>query len=180
MAPRTVIVAATGPSLTSLVSGCAGRDVIAVNDAVWLFPNAVALYAADFDWWQIHGGVLDFGGLKLSARCDVNTAADVAQLKTWGVSPAILESGSCSLHGGISVARMLGYGRAVLVGADMRVTNPRHYFGDHPAGLRHTADYSEMIEELETRASRWSGLEILNATPGSALTAFPFVRLEDL
>jgi hypothetical protein len=178
----TVIVAATGPSLTSdVVAACIGRHVIAVNDAWRLFPDAIALYAADASWWKVHDGVSAFTGRKVVPRADLYGQRDLEQLAGWGIEAVQLDHGQSSLYGAISLARLLGYSRVGMVGADMRKTDPRHFFGDHPSGLRNDHDFTEHRQELDALATRLPpGFVVLNCTPNSALTAFKFVRPEDL
>lgn len=179
---QTVIVAGTGPSLSETVATqCQAHEVVAVNDAHRRCPWAFALYAADFAWWRAHDGVSSFAGRKLTCVCDVNSALDLAQLEAWGIESLSLDHGQSSLYGAISFAIQCGYSRIVLVGADLRETTPRHFFGNHPPGLRNTGDYGDLRQNLEALASRLpAGTSVLNATPDSALSAFPFIRLEDL
>ena len=63
----------------------------------------------------------------------------------------------------------------ILVGFDMRRVEGRsHFFGEHPAGLRRTLNgYERWPEKFErAAASLPDGIEIINCTPGSALTCF--------
>ena len=70
-------------------------------------------------------------------------------------------------------------------------STPRHYFGEYPGPLQHWPSvkvgrsspgvidglieaYDTMIPVLKT-----AGIQVLNCTPGSALTSFPMSTLED-
>jgi uncharacterized phiE125 gp8 family phage protein len=62
----------------------------------------------------------------------------------------------------------------------MHAGNGRHFFGDHPAGLRNSGTYANFIRAFARAAKKLPPhIEILNATPGSALTCFPMVTLHD-
>lgn len=72
--------------------------------------------------------------------------------------------------------------RIVLVGFDMRmVEGRRHFFGDHPAPLRQTSGgYRRWPEEFHRAAAALpKSIEIVNCTPGSAITCFPQMPLEE-
>jgi hypothetical protein len=65
--------------------------------------------------------------------------------------------------------------RVVLVGFDMHGT---HFFGTHPSPLRNTGNFSGFIQRFERAAKSLPyGVEIINATPGSALTCFERLSL---
>jgi hypothetical protein len=90
-------------------------------------------------------------------------------------------AGPCSLFAAISYALSIGHRDVVLIGADMRIVNGvRHFFGEHPPGLRNT-DPGKFIPDFERAAALLpADLRIRNATPASALTCFQPVTLEDL
>ena len=76
----------------------------------------------------------------------------------------------------------LGQGapKIILLGYDCRTGRTgRHYFGDHPQGLVTTRSYMSWLKRFATIAPVAYGLEIINCTPGSAMTWFPMGRLED-
>jgi hypothetical protein len=193
-----VIVAATGPSLSPEVAeACAGRKVLAVNDAYRLFPWAEVLYACDAAWWNVHHGCPGFAGEKWSShgaagRIKHNDKSAVAEkygLKLvagrdgdgFSFEPDVIHYGSNSGFQAINLALLMGARRIILVGFDMGCTNGRrHFFGDHPPGLRNATSYQNFIRALERAAKLLPpGIEILNATPGSALRCFPMVTLND-
>lgn len=79
----------------------------------------------------------------------------------------------------VNLALLLGANPLVLIGFDMRVTDKRHFFGDHPPGLRNTSKYVNFINCFRQAAKRLpEAVEILNATPNSALDCFPKVSLD--
>lgn len=64
----------------------------------------------------------------------------------------------------------------VLIGFDMRHVDGRaHYFGEHPDGLYKSADgdYRNMAKAYPPDA------RVVNATPGSAITAYPIMELDE-
>lgn len=187
------IVAATGPSLTeSVAAQCRGRPVIAVNDAYRRLPFADVLYACDDEWWDVHHGCPDFTGEKWSThRQGTDDKLDCAA--RWGlrlvagydgegfsVAPDRLHYGMNSGFQGINLALLFGATTVLLVGFDMRTTVPRHFFGDHPPGLKNGAKY-EHFRSAFNQAARMlpPHITILNCTPGSALDCWPILPLEE-
>lgn len=191
------IVAATGPSLTEDVAERCRRAhatgthaVLAVSDAWRLMPWADALYSCDRVWWDFN--TTDFKGDKWSSHHLPDNDKQVAARRHgldlvrgragqgFSTEPTHIHYGSNSGFQAVNLALLLGARRIVLVGFDMRLVDGRsHFFGDHPAGLRKTANYQNFIRAFEVAAASLpAGVEILNATRGSALTCFPSVDLE--
>jgi hypothetical protein len=189
---RTVVVAATGPSLTQEVADrCRGHAAVAVSDAWRLLPWADVLYACDAAWWRYHRGVPDFAGERWTSHGAGNDKQDIAS--TYGLRCVagaqgvgfsrrqdVIHYGHNSGFQALNLAILLGAARIVLVGFDMRVVDGRrHFHGDHPHPLIN-ADPRRFVPHFErAAASLPAGVEILNATPGSALTCWPIVPLVD-
>jgi hypothetical protein len=192
------VVAASGPSLTQQVAqACRWAPVVAVNDAYRLFPFARVLYACDARWWEVHQGCPAFSGEKWSSHGeaarirhnDKRAAAEKFGLSLvrgrdgdgFSFEPGVIHYGSNSGFQAINLALQMGARRIVLVGFDMHANNGRHFFGDHPAPLRNNASYANFIKPFERAAKKLpAGIEIFNATPGSALRCFPMVNLHDI
>lgn len=192
-------MAATGPSLTQEVaSAVRGQRLIAVNDAWRLLPFADALYACDATWWDVHNGCPDFKGEKWSSHGvpgRIRHNDKTAQTKRYGLNlvegadgktfcfdpPGRIHYGSNSGFQAVNLALLWGAVRVILVGFDMQSSGGKnHFFGAHPRGLRNTSNYSSFIRAFETAAKKLPPhIEILNATPGSALRCFPMVSLHD-
>ena len=184
----TVVVAATGPSLTPDVAAhCRGLPAIAVNDAWRLLPWADILYSCDGPWWVKHDGAPGFAGERWSSHDDgTNDKSAIAARfgltlvagrtgDTFSRDPGVIHYGSNSGFQAIGLAILMGARRIVLVGYDMQVVEGRrHFFGDHPAPLRNALDYRAMVPIFH-HAARQLGpeVEILNATPASAITCWP-------
>jgi hypothetical protein len=178
----TVAILASGPSMSQRVADSV-RNVptIAVNNCYELAPWAEMLYAADSSWWDHHAQrALKFAGLKVTCHESVTYRA-VNWLRQSGVEgfdpdPKMIRTGGNSGYQAIHVAIQAGAKRVLLFGYDMHGT---HWFGKHPSPLRNTDPQS-----YEVWVSRFSGLighgaEIINCTPGSAITCFPKMTLEE-
>lgn len=194
----SVVVAGSGPSLTpDVADACAGLPVIAVNDAYKLFPDAMALYACDADWWRVHDGCPEFRGEKWSSHTVEENGRHNNKLETarrydlrliegrdrdgFSFEPNVIHYGSNSGFQAINLALQFGARRVVLVGFDMRlVDGVRHFFGDHPALLRNGGSYANFIRAFRAAAATLpDNIEIVNATPGSGLKCFPMMELKD-
>lgn len=204
---RTVIVAATGPSLTNEVAASCwharGRDgiaVMAVSDAWRLMPWADCLYSNDAAWWNCHNGT-GFPGPKWSSHHpngnDKLVAAEKYGLtlvagKTdpgFSFDQAYIHYGGNSGFQAVNLAILFGAARILMVGFDMRmvavrtdqgIAEKRHFFGDHAPPLRNQSSYDNFIKAFEKAARGARGrVEIVNCTPGSALRCFPMMSLSD-
>lgn len=83
----------------------------------------------------------------------------------------------------INAAYLLGASKIVLIGFDMRVVEGKHNYHDHHKKEERPQIYQgSMIPFLKPMADamKVTGLQIANATPGSAMNLFPVVRLEEL
>jgi hypothetical protein len=181
-------------------------EVIVVNDAWRLLPDAHHLYAADKKWWQLHIGdiIRDFEGRlhtqhkgwkeKVKGRDGVVVPAIDPQ--SWGIQEWHSEGGNsrpglCTeggkLHTGgnsgyqaINVAYHLGATRILLLGYDMSAWGgPAHFFGDHPKELNAHRSYEQYAGGFNTIDPASYGLEIINCTRRTRLVAFPRATLED-
>lgn len=204
---RKWIVAATGPSLTRDVAAhCRaaqrrGWQVLAVNDAWRMVPSAEALYAHDTAWWSHHKGAPGFAGARWSATSDLAARDGKRELaKAYGINlvhgsfgagfshgPGIHYGGDDheqSCHSGfqaVNLALLWGARRIVLVGFDLRKVEGRsHFFGDHPRTMNFASPYARFAAALaNARPTLPAGVDLINATPGSALKAYPMMTLRD-
>jgi hypothetical protein len=201
------VVAASGPSLTAEVAAqvrlariAHGWNVIAVQDAYQRMPWADVLYGCDSAWWNVHDGCPGFKGEKWSSHeqdpnprerhmNDKREVADRYDLSLvrglngdeFSLDPNLIRYGSNSGFQALNLAILKGCRRIVLVGYDMRcVSGKSHFFGDHPQGLQQNQD--EHYRRYAVRFERaWKSIrkpvDIINATPDSALTCFPMMPL---
>jgi hypothetical protein len=204
---RPVVVAASGPSLTSEIAHKLGRAkatgriaVIAVNDAVYPLWFADMLYSCDEKWWNEHQGCPGFAGEKWSSHGSLMENNKIACAERYGLNlvrgahgqgfsndPALVYYGSNAGFQAVNIAMHGAAPLIALVGFDMKATiGRRHFFGDHPQGLHRDKGEAELeryfrmfIREFETAArSVPHGVRIVNCTPGSALRCFETMDLD--
>jgi hypothetical protein len=182
-----------------------GCRVIAINDNYQCMPWADALYFADHRWWELHRdrpAFRAFRGRKISIENGAGkfTGGDVTVLRnlsfvggTMGrlsIDPTGIYTGQNSGYQAINVAVLYGCRLIILVGYDMRAGEVRgtngvefrhHWFGEHPWRTE-PGTYLYFRQEFARMAptAALNGIRILNATPGSALDAFPMVDLARL
>jgi hypothetical protein len=185
---ETAFLLAGGPSLRDFdctVLRGAGR-VIAINHSYRLAPWADVLYFCDLSWWRQHELEVRelFQGryiVTLENRID-----GVKTLRNFGVSgletdPSGLRTGNNSGYQAINLAYHFGARRIVLLGYDMRVSpdGRTHWHGGYTGysadtyrGLfsSHMAPYFDTL----VQPLRDAGVEVVNATPDSALRCWPY------
>jgi hypothetical protein len=164
----TFVVMATGQSLTAeQVEAVRHLPVVVVNNAFERAPWAMALAAQDKSWWRAHPRAKQFAGRKFSTR-------PIEGVEKVPIAPLTTSSNSGLL--GVHVARMLGASRVLLLGVDLHGT---HYFGPYRNGLANTVP--SRFENMKKQFARYprGELRIINCSPGSALTCFPFARLSE-
>ena len=185
---------ASGPSMSQEVADfCRGKArVIAVSDSYRLAPWADVLYACDATWWHLHGpqGALGFAGLKVGLDDSITfPAVRVLQRSStesregFDPRPTHLADGANSGYQAVHLAAHMGAARVLLAGFDMRQVDGRsHFFGEHPEGLTRHSPYPVFVKQFKTLVEplRERGVEVINVTPGSALTVFPIGELEEV
>jgi len=196
---ETVVIVASGPSAKDVPLDLArGRaKIIAINESWRLAPWADALYAADSQWWEKSRGVPEFRGLRVT-QGDATPRKyprirSISLVRTGKIvrSPkGFLGAGSDSdghhANSGfqaLNLAVQFGTKRIVLVGYDMRIDLGFHWHGRHPDGMNNprAAGIAVWRKVLDRNATRLSlmGVEVLNASPVSALTAYRKVTLDE-
>jgi hypothetical protein len=193
-AGRRCIVAASGPSLTPDVAAlCRHERVLAVNDAYKLIPWAEVLYACDAGWIDAHKGAPDFQGQRwtshgmrplndkrrIAGRYDLHIIGG-EDGEGFSLDPRCIHYGGNSGFQAVNLALLFGANPVILVGFDMqRVDGRDHFFGNHPPGLIAPGPFGQWIENFRRAAALLPPeIRVLNATPNSALDAFPMVDLE--
>lgn len=196
---ETCVIVASGPSAKgcNLAAARGLAKFISVNDSWSLAPWSDALYGCDCNWWRAAAGAPGFGGLKISQddKCprffpDVKV---VRCEKSYGVDSKLLV-GKLGLIGwasnggfqALNLAVQFGSKRIILVGYDMRIDLGLHWHGKHRAVVD-LADGSQirLKNPQGPQVARWRraldgaasvlddlGVEVLNASPVSALTAY--------
>lgn len=193
-----VVLVGGGPSLTpAQVERCRGKArVIAINTAVKLAPWADILYFCDRQWFGWHretvlnfkGQVVTLGNEDLRKEVRGLVCMRDAGVEGFSEDPAALCNGRNSGYQAIHLAAHLGAKRIVLLGYDMKSAAPAapgarprvHWHEEHPVPTHpdtpggYVPHFKDLLEPLARR-----GIEVLNATPGSALPYFPMTTLEE-
>jgi hypothetical protein len=190
---KTVVCMASGPSLTveqvEMVR-VAGLPTFVCNDSYLIAPFAVVCYFADSKWFKWHREKPEWIAFK-GEKCTIHSSAfqvddpNIHVLKNSGheglsSDPAGIMTGSHSGYQLVNIATLTGASRVLLLGYDCkRVNGKKHFFGDHPDGTEPPYDSIKKRYNKMEQAAKGLRIEILNATPGSALEAFPKVELAD-
>lgn len=162
-------VLCTGPSLSQAIADSVRHlRVIAVNGAYVLAPWAEALAANDVRWWSRYPEAKRFAGRKFSA----SRIRGVEQMTS--VSTSL-----CSGVLGLEAAKRMGATRIYLFGVDGRGS---HFFGTYTNGLTNSSP--KQFAKHAAQFKHWGrvnrAVEVINATPGSALRCFPFGSIEEM
>lgn len=195
-ADQTVFCLASGPSLTREVcETIRGQPSIVVNSSCMLAPFATVLYFTDSSWYEERRDlVANWPGLVVcmsrSAKRElpdkvkrVRGEGDPAFHVTSFPPPGsdFIRQGRSSGHTAISLAIAMGAKRVVMLGYDMRAVDGREHCHAEYSGERDLKQYASDFVPAFTGwrdAALKSGVEILNATPESAVQEFPFVSLD--
>lgn len=89
--------------------------------------------------------------------------------------PALIHTGGNSGYQAINLLWHFGVSRILLLGFDMK---GGHWHGKHPRGLNNYSPHHDWVQRFRPLAAELD-IEVINCTPGSALDAFPVMRLED-
>jgi len=183
---ETVYILGGARSLAlDLVPRLRGRGrVVAVNDAgLALAPWADVLFFADERWLEWNRGELHrFAGGRIVKRCrpQLPTAETIHVVErarrevALSTDPGAV-AGFCSGGAALNYAALAGAGRVVLLGFAMRAEG--HWHDRHRRPSPAEAYAGKMRPAIERMAGPLAaaGIEVLNATPGSALPCFPIV-----
>jgi hypothetical protein len=162
-----------------------------VNDAYRLLPSADVIYFADAKWWEWHKHRPAYR-YHPAERCTIystgNMVSDsnVHMLRNAGQSGISTNAGELctgqnSGYQAVNLAVLAGASRIVLVGYDAQpaADGRKHFFGDHPD--KTAAPYPQMLVHFRAAAPliKALGVEVLNASPDSAIDCFRRVPLAD-
>lgn len=193
---QTVAILGGGPSLNVADIErvrAAGCRIIAINNAYELAPLADILYFADGHWWEWHRdkkAYRRFAGRKVTIGNAhvVQREPGILALRNYGKEGRLCEhrdgtyTGSSGGFQAATLAVHLGAARELLLGFDMRVVNRRTQWHDaHQRSTPHDVYREHMIPAFVSAAPQFAtrGVEVINCTPGSALTCFPIMSVEE-
>lgn len=159
-------ILASGPSMSQeLADSLRGQHAVVVSNCYLLAPWAEILVSQDVAWWQQHPQALLFPGRKFSTnRIDGVEYFDPVACTGNGFSTGC-NSGLIACL----VAQWFGAKRILLHGFDM---HGDHFFGKHEPPLKNP-DHNR-FKGMRQEFAQWNhpGIEVINMTPGSALTCF--------
>lgn len=176
-AGETCHILGGGPSLALVDLSALGGRIIAINNAYIGAPKADVLYFSDRRWYEWNRDDLHRyeGPLMVTRSVLKNPSHDVKRMGR-NLKAALSRdprevSGLCGGANALNLAFLFGAKRVFLHGFDMRqgnwhdlhrtVTAPFHY------KERFMPYFERMAPELERE-----GVEVINATPNSAMTCF--------
>ena len=187
-----VAILASGPSMSAEIAEAVRASRIcayATNNTHRLAPWASVLYAADVAWWEhpSNADAWSFAGEKFHAQAPSGedlTSRGVRMLRVTGLqgydpTPGAVRTGGNSGYQAVHLALQRGATRIMLFGFDFKNRRGAHHWhGSHPAPLRnsedaHLAHWARRFDSLVEPANLL-GANIINCTPDSAISAFPF------
>ena len=192
---ETCAVLAAGPSMNrETCDRLRGRcRVIAVNNTgiptagqPAMAPWADVLFASDAKWWNTYRGeAMKFPGIKIGGaavpRWDGLHRLAFSGTGPYDPRPTHVVAGHNSGYQAVHIAAHFGATRILLFGFDMKeVGGKRHYFGSHPAPLNSRGRFAIWIKHMRMLSAALAkhGVEVVNCTPGSALTGFKVSTLD--
>lgn len=191
-----VAIVGAGPSAKAVdVEKLKDRiHVIAINESYRLCPWAEILYSADADWWILRAEhTKRFAGIKLAlndpnrnwpGQITIPQAGNIWVNDFLFDKPGVVGSGGNSGFQMINLAAQFGATGIALVGFDMRANGGVHWHGLHPPPLRNPDDGRclDWRKHLDGNAHKLKvrGIDVVNCSPVSALTAFPKISVEQM
>jgi hypothetical protein len=182
-------IVASGPSVAGQnLEALRGRHIIAVNSAWSLVPFADFALFGDGRWWKEYRVGLLAGFPGRIVTCDWGSVHPrVLRMRRarppgFAIHPTTLAMRRTSASAAINLAVHLGVKSIVLLGLDNKAAEDgrTHFHGRHPWDQRIQC-WDEQRDDLQTLVSplRNRGIDVVNASPGSALPFWPIVKLED-
>lgn len=175
---ETCVIVAGGPSLCGFdYNRLRGHNLIAINNRYRECPFADILFFGDVRWWNAHQSRLKFfRGLIVTSSDKVRgeRVHTLRRRKDPGMSsrPDEVMLRRTSMTAAIEIAKKTGVSKIVVFGMDgQRGPNGElHSHEDHPWPHPENA-FEEQRKDLERTARdlKAAGVELLNASPGSAL-----------
>ncbi|MBR1150095.1 hypothetical protein [Bradyrhizobium sp. JYMT SZCCT0428] len=191
---ETAFIVGGGPSvLCQDVEQLRARRVLAINSSFVLVPFADILLFGDLRWWIDNRGKLgEFGGRIVTCRrspCELKSAGrplltlERQNPPGLAVVPTRVVFKRTSYVAAINLAVHLGCRRIIALGLDgaRDAKGLSHHHTPHRWPVRPDC-WKAQAAELATLVAplKQLGVELLNASPGSAVPFWPIVSLEDV
>lgn len=184
-----------GPSLLDLINVVESKlplgpdyAVIAINEAIYLSLYADILFFRDLSWFYGNRDIVGtWKGTVVSSTASPFYPKNVKVVKTshcndFLVGGDTIRYGRSSGHLALSLAINLGAKRCVLLGFDCRIVNGRSHFHDkhsNAISITYAKDFLPAWEGWGETARR-AGVEVVNATPNSAIMEFEYRPLVEV
>lgn len=156
---------------------------VVTNTTFRLVPWADVVYGCDFLWWKSHAVEVSKTAPKMSRWTQDKASAErygvnlVRNEALPGSSLTGLRVNGNSGAGAINLAVLFGARKIMLLGFDMHEgpSGEKHWHVDHPSPCVQKQLFSEWLHKFDAVAKdlKTLGVEVVNATPGSALKCFP-------
>lgn len=176
---------AGGPSLADFdFSFLEDKNVIAINNAFLKVASANVCYFSDLDWFERWKDQLkQHPGRKIRGHLP-DKQINVDWVEEWSftqerglvLDPRCLAHGFNSGAAAINLAVQLGFRKLFLLGYDMQIVDGRtNFHSDHKRTTPQHAYTNQFMPSFEAMVQplKKAGVEVFNATPGSALKLFP-------
>ena len=190
-AGQTAVIIGSGPSLTpeqqDLVWSSEAKNIKAIttNSTAFVCPWADVHYACDFLFFKTYSSHVTAAKHKWwtqdrtsGERYGVNW---VRQSARPGLGKKEIQTNGNSVFGSIGLAYLFGCRRILLIGCDMKLgpQGKKHHHPDHPPPMVQKLQFDEWLHKsiLLARDLKEAGCEVINCTPGSALTVWPMSDL---
>lgn len=186
-----VACVAPGPSLPRLaLDRLAGCDlVLAVSLAFRFLPRPPhVVYACDGRWWdsffpeaRATGAALWSAHKRAAQQYRLNHIRVEPEAPGFSTDKTYVHGGGNSGYQALNLAMHLGATKALLVGYDMKPDEhgKQHAFGEYSGSMyvpKMPFDY--FVDQFAKLPPIVNGMSVVNCTPGSRLTMFPYQSLE--
>lgn len=192
---KTVLILGGGPSLLDLIDTIEqklplGPDyaIISINEAIYLTLYADILFFRDLSWFYGNRPIVDMwnGNVISSTPCQFYSKK-VKVVKTMHCDDFLIGGnairyGRSGGHLALSLAINLGAKRCVLLGYDCRIVDGRSHFHDKPSNAIDITYKNDFLPAWDGwgDAARRADVEVVNATPDSAILEFPYRPLSEI
>lgn len=148
------------------------------------------VYGCDGPWWRSRKGLPEFSGVKLAhdtavcaAYADVHKIEIIDQDRLFFDNAGLIGSGGNSGFQAINLAAQFGATRILLVGFDMHTGSGLHWYGRNTWHAANNPTPPNLMRWRDTFGReapklRAMGIEVVNASPDSALICFEHKTIE--